>query len=747
MNFEFVHKNKKAVLFFIGALFGVGILALPFVTFAAPAFDFGLSDLSRLGLGNADIRVIIIRLIQVALGFLGIVAVSIVLYGGYLWMTSAGNAQRVEQAKQVLKNGLIGLVIILSAYTIVAFVIGTFISRILNEAGGGPGQGPCTNCSALGGGIIEDHYPDRNATGIPRTAHVIITFKEPILVVDKDDLAQSALQPKSFINPADQDSITNNWTGKVNSNIFKLQPVNSDGSLGGEVDLAAFTSVQKKTFSLFPVGLLGSPDSDIKYRATVKGGANGLTKEINLVPAMGGDYTWDFTVSTKMDTTPPKVIDVKPADGNTTARNAAVLIMFNEPIDPVSLQVNSASSVGITVPFKQSPPPPPADVPGVYEITNGYQTITFHTNDKCGVNSCGQDIFCFNASSQVDGLVKAATLLRPSPPCDKNNPVNVALLAQGNESLACTDVPGTGLLYDGIVDMSGNSLDGNGNNKAEGPAVDDYSWTFNTDNKIVNRGPKIAEVRPALEDSGVSMTDPATATFNRRLLKFTSDDFRFYEQAPSVCLGGLNDGKACNSAAECPDKGLNKGYCGRFSPTWARQSIDYRCGVTGEVCAPPSAPKVCSGGAKNGQVCRKDLDCGINVPCQFVLKCQGGGNDGNACSSNSDCPGGSCPKAACPAPPSGEERNDCGRTIAELNHGTFNPDKSYEPRVGSTIIDEFQNCYSPAYGPKICQGGQKDGFFCSSDSDCPGGACAASTTTGDFGETSLDLDNPANAAP
>jgi len=61
---------KKSASFFLGVLSGVLILLFPLASLAAPAFDFGLSDLSRLGLGNADIRVIVIRIIQVLLGFL-----------------------------------------------------------------------------------------------------------------------------------------------------------------------------------------------------------------------------------------------------------------------------------------------------------------------------------------------------------------------------------------------------------------------------------------------------------------------------------------------------------------------------------------------------------------------------------------------------------------------------------------------------------------------------------------------------
>src|SRR3989344_5982821 len=54
------------------------------------------------GLTTENPRVITVRTIQWALGFLGLVAVIMIIYGGITWMTSAGNEKRVTQAKQIL---------------------------------------------------------------------------------------------------------------------------------------------------------------------------------------------------------------------------------------------------------------------------------------------------------------------------------------------------------------------------------------------------------------------------------------------------------------------------------------------------------------------------------------------------------------------------------------------------------------------------------------------------------------------
>lgn len=81
---------------------------------------------------------IITTIIQVALSLLGIVFLVLTVYGGYLWMTSAGNDQQVQKAKDTLKAGVIGLAITLSAYIISVNVLQYFM-KASGLAPGAPG--------------------------------------------------------------------------------------------------------------------------------------------------------------------------------------------------------------------------------------------------------------------------------------------------------------------------------------------------------------------------------------------------------------------------------------------------------------------------------------------------------------------------------------------------------------------------------------------------------------------------------
>ena len=80
------------------------------------------------GLGDEDPRTIAASVIAVLLGFLGIIAVVIILYAGFLWMTAAGNEDRVSTAKKVMSAGIIGLIIVLAAYGLANFAISNILT-------------------------------------------------------------------------------------------------------------------------------------------------------------------------------------------------------------------------------------------------------------------------------------------------------------------------------------------------------------------------------------------------------------------------------------------------------------------------------------------------------------------------------------------------------------------------------------------------------------------------------------------
>lgn len=104
-------------------------LTVPVLALAAGP-DLGVNYGANIGLNNTDPRNIATSIIKIALGFLGILAVIIILIGGFKWMTAAGNEDGVADAKKILVAGVIGLVIILASWGIATFVLNSLATSI-----------------------------------------------------------------------------------------------------------------------------------------------------------------------------------------------------------------------------------------------------------------------------------------------------------------------------------------------------------------------------------------------------------------------------------------------------------------------------------------------------------------------------------------------------------------------------------------------------------------------------------------
>ena len=88
-----------------------------------------------LGLGNTDPRAMAASVVRILLGFLGIIAVLIVLWGGFKWMTAGGNEDQISQAKKILAAGVVGLIIILMAFGLAQMVV----NELYDATGAGAG--------------------------------------------------------------------------------------------------------------------------------------------------------------------------------------------------------------------------------------------------------------------------------------------------------------------------------------------------------------------------------------------------------------------------------------------------------------------------------------------------------------------------------------------------------------------------------------------------------------------------------
>lgn len=73
--------------------------------------------------GQKCVQLIIGNVIRAALGIVGSIALLMMIWGGFLWLTSMGNGEKVEKGKSTLIWATLGLVVIFGAYAITNFLI------------------------------------------------------------------------------------------------------------------------------------------------------------------------------------------------------------------------------------------------------------------------------------------------------------------------------------------------------------------------------------------------------------------------------------------------------------------------------------------------------------------------------------------------------------------------------------------------------------------------------------------------
>ncbi|HDQ23061.1 MAG TPA: hypothetical protein ENN28_03790 [Candidatus Uhrbacteria bacterium] len=106
----------------------IALILAPNFVLAASNDLLGLEIIrDELGLGTRDLRETIAMLLNQAMGLLGIIAVVVILYGGFVWMLSGGNEEKVKKAKDTMVSGIIGIVIVLTSFSLANFIINSIL--------------------------------------------------------------------------------------------------------------------------------------------------------------------------------------------------------------------------------------------------------------------------------------------------------------------------------------------------------------------------------------------------------------------------------------------------------------------------------------------------------------------------------------------------------------------------------------------------------------------------------------------
>lgn len=399
---KFLNKKIIFISFFVllAALF-----LLPCFCLAA-GVDVGAEYGEATGLSDTDPRIILARIVQIFLGFLGIVAVGLIIYGGFLWMTSAGSEEKIDKAKKILRNTIIGLVIILSAFAIASFVLNRLLGATGFGGGGGPPGTTGGGTGVLGSCVVESVYPEPNQKEVPRNTSIIVTFKEEM---DSTTICGSTR--------CQGDNILTN--GQV-----KIYKTNDDPS-NFLTDVLVYDTTDRKTFVFVPGTYLGSPSEYFWYTVYLSNDILKADGDQAFDTCRTDFLEWQFEVSNKIDLTPPQVeqngVFPPPDNGqdqivvssNSVRATGTVTVTVSNMLDVYS----PATTTGNVRPGGNSNPA----VATIDKdcLINGTLTITASTSHLIGELSHGQTLL--GSASFSNGQIVFDNYLT----LDLSDPVNI----------------------------------------------------------------------------------------------------------------------------------------------------------------------------------------------------------------------------------------------------------------------------------------------------------------------------------
>ena len=93
--------------------------------------DYGLSKVAGyagLPTGNLSPQKAIAQIINIALSVVGSITLLLIIYAGFLWMTSAGSEEKIAKAKKIMGSAVVGLFIVLASYAISSFIVANLSS-------------------------------------------------------------------------------------------------------------------------------------------------------------------------------------------------------------------------------------------------------------------------------------------------------------------------------------------------------------------------------------------------------------------------------------------------------------------------------------------------------------------------------------------------------------------------------------------------------------------------------------------
>ena len=343
--------KRKIILLATVVLVLLAVVFLSINATLAQTDIYGVNYSTDVGLSSVDIRVSIVKIVRVILGILGVIALAIILYGGFVWMTSHGDSAQVEKAKKILLNAVIGLIIIFLAFSIVQYIF-----KVLEDgAAGGSGSSICTANQCYGCmrcNITEDGYWCDDSCGSSCSVGCSSIGPSSELRIEDVQTSHSGASSKDDVY----------WCSKVqtiyNRNLNPatvVAAITDPPAIGNplRINTSPANTIADGTWQILGNVTVFTPrnnefvERNTSYQQHIPTGiedtAGLFVSNCSLTASCEGppppDFRWDFYVGPDGDTQAPKVTDTYPINSgpaypDTYVNLAPVIdVTFSEDID------------------------------------------------------------------------------------------------------------------------------------------------------------------------------------------------------------------------------------------------------------------------------------------------------------------------------------------------------------------------------------------------------------------------------
>lgn len=392
------------------------------------------------GLSTLDIRLIIARVIQVALGLVGLTVLVCIIYGGFLWMTASGNEERVDKAKITIRNCMIGLVVVLASYSLVLFIMTAL--GIETGFGGGSQATRVGNPDFPRGAYflaVTSRNPHANAVNAARNSKIIVIFTDRLnpdtFKLEYDGRPASDLLAEEGGSQCEVPTVHMYAVKEHESDPTQDELVPIDGALSIRANAMTFNAQADCGADLGYVacesedgaacepsftngktccGCLLSPDDFAVYDNRLENGEtdNRVTIRVALDSDLAGvsgktlgeNTSWEFTIGNWIDNERPEVVAIMPPDDATVPANIGVQVLFSKPVDPSTLVPfgdESGDDPTVLV-YNIAADGTETEVPGVINaIDDGF---VFRPTTPCPEGAADCQCFAFSSDFRVELL-------------------------------------------------------------------------------------------------------------------------------------------------------------------------------------------------------------------------------------------------------------------------------------------------------------------------------------------------------